>query len=86
MADANADLIRAYVNRSYIEPARQSGITTVEVVAGDVHRDLGLENRMPAVCSALDARRFQEEYRVILNSRTGPKQSSTARWRFGVRP
>jgi len=39
-------------------------------------------NRMPAICSALEAQKFQEQYRVILSSRSGPKQSSTAKWRF----
>jgi 5-methylcytosine-specific restriction enzyme B len=82
MATATADQIRAYVNKAFLEPAKRAGKTAVEVIAGDVHADLKLDNRMPAICSALDAQKFQEQYRVILSSRSGPKQSSTAKWRF----
>jgi len=51
MKIATADGIRSYVNRVFIEPARLSGSITVRVNAGDVHRDMALVNRMPAVCS-----------------------------------
>jgi hypothetical protein len=84
MAIVTADQIRACVNRAYIEPARRAGKTDVVVVAGDVHADLKLDNRMPAICSALDAQKFQEQYRVILSTRSGPRQSSMAIWRFGI--
>ena len=52
------------------------------IVAGDVHKDMRLKSRMPAVCAALDAQKFQDEYGVVLSSRAGPKQGSTATWRF----
>lgn len=80
----NADQIRAYVNTAFLEPARRAGKTDVVIVAGDVHADLKLDNRMPAVCSALDAQKFQDQYRVILSTRSGPRQSSTATWRFSI--
>jgi len=90
MTTATADEIRAYVNRVFIEPARKSGKTSVQVVSGDVHKDMrkdmGLENRMPAVCSALDARKFEDEYRVITSSRVGPRRSSTVCWLFAIKP
>ncbi len=86
MATGTADEIRAYVNRVYIEPARKSAKASVEVVSGEVHKDMGLENRMPAVCAALDAKKFGDEYRVIASKRVGPKQSSTVRWLFAIRP
>jgi len=84
MASMTADQIRAYVNKVFVEPARRAGKTDVVIVAGDVHADLKLDNRMPAVCSALDAQVFQQNYRVVLSARSGPRQSSTATWRFSI--
>ncbi len=77
MTTATADELRSYVNRVFIEPARKAGRSSVAVVSGEVHKDIGLENRMPNVCSALDATKFEEEYRVITSSRVGPRRSST---------
>jgi len=81
-----ANKIRCYVNESFIEPARIAGNTSVTVTAGDVHKDLKLESRMPAVCAALDAAKFQEHSRVLLSKRSGPKQSSTVKWVFSIEP
>ena len=86
MTTATADEIRAYVNRAFIEPARNAGRSSVTVVSGEVHKDMGLESRMPAVCSALDAKKFEEEYRVLKSRRDGPKQSSTVSWLFAIQP
>jgi 5-methylcytosine-specific restriction enzyme B len=80
MAESLTDRILRYVYDAIIEPARKTGRTCVAVTAGDVHKDLRLENRMPAVCAALDAAKFQEQYRVVLSRRSGPKQSSTVTW------
>lgn len=80
-----AKRIRAHVNRTVIEPARRAGKTEALVVANEVHTGLRLENRMPAVCAALDAQVFQDRYDVVLAQRTGPKQSSTVTWRFSLR-
>jgi hypothetical protein len=84
VSTATADSIREYVNITYVEPARRSRKSEVTVVSLNVHHDMGLENRMPAVCSALDAKKFQQKYRVVLKHRSGPKQSSTVTWRFVV--
>lgn len=82
MVGSLADRIRRHVNETVIAPARNAGKTAVIVVAGDVHKDLRLKDRMPAICGALDAQKFQDEYRVVLCKRSGPKQSSTATWSF----
>ena len=84
MVESLADRIRRHVNASFIEPARKAGRTQVLVTAGDVHKDLRLENRMPAVCAALDAAKFQTEYRVVTSRRSGPNQSSTVTWLFSI--
>ena len=81
-----ADQIRRHVNDELIEPARKAKRSQVIVRAGDVHKDLDLKNRMPAVCGALNARKFQDEYRVILSKRTGPSQGANATWYFGILP
>lgn len=81
-----ADQIRQHVNTAFFEPARKAGKASVHIVAGDVHSDLGLKNRMPAVCSAIDARKLQDEYRVFLIKRKGPPQSSTVSWDFELLP
>lgn len=79
-----ADQIRQYVRVQLIEPARVAGRRQVKVRAGDVHAALDLENRMPAVCGALDAGRFSDEARVTLVRRSGPKQGANAEWIFGL--
>ncbi len=80
-----AEQIRVYANRAFIEPARRAGRTEVTIVAGDMHKDMRLTNRMPAVCAALDAQKFQEEYGVVLSSRAGPRQGATAAWKYSLR-
>lgn len=82
---SDAEKIRAHVNKAFIEPARKVGRTHAEVVAADVHKDLRLEQRFPAVCSAIDAQKFQDQYGVVLRNRTGPKQGATVKWTFSLR-
>ncbi len=75
-----ADRIRAHVVTELIEPARAAGRTTVTVRAGDIHAALDLENRMPAVCGALDAHKFYAESGVALTQRPGRSSAPTAEW------
>src|ERR1035437_7273202 len=56
-----ADEIRRFVYQHYVVAARNRGRSDVEVRAGDVHHDMQLVGRMPAVCSALGAK-FEMEY------------------------
>jgi 5-methylcytosine-specific restriction enzyme B len=84
MTEKLADKIRYHVNENYIEPARKSHNTEVIVKALDVHNDMNLTNRMPAVCGAIDMAFFEREYNVQLISRSGPKQGSTVSWKFKI--
>ena len=77
---SQADQIRQYVISELIEPARFARRGHVIIRSGDVHRALGLHNRMPAVCGAMDAAFFEEQAQVEVISRTGPHQSSTVEW------
>lgn len=82
---ATAAKIRAYANEAFIEPARKARRTEATISASDIHKDLKLEARYPLVCSALDARKFQDDCRVILSKRSGPKQGSTVVWTFLIK-
>ena len=79
-----ADDIREYVCHVYIEPARKGGEREVRVRAGDVHKEMGLCQRIPAVCSAIGSNKFQDEYRVRLVGREGPTNGSNVYFTFEV--
>jgi len=80
-----ADRIRAFVGHEYAIPARGAGAREFRVRAGDVHRRMGLEQRMPAVCAALEARVFAAEYRLELLSHEGPPRGANAVYTFALR-
>ncbi len=75
-----ADRIRYYVRVELVEPAREAGQSQITVRAGDVHKALGLENRMPVVCGALDAAKFYAQAGVTKIERRGPPQGANAEW------
>lgn len=82
---ALADDIRRYVLNHHVEQARAAGATSVAVVAGEIHREMGFQHRTAAVCAALDSQLFLRFADVTLLQREGPAQSTTARWVFGIR-
>jgi hypothetical protein len=55
-----ADRIRQFALDRYIVPARTRHDAEIVIRAGDVRRDMGLVSAMPAVCSALGGRKFEE--------------------------
>ena len=80
-----ADEIREYVLVAIMKPARRKGEEVVTFTALKVHRGMGIQgNRMPDVCSAIDANTFLEATGARLVERTGPAQSTTAKWTFAV--
>jgi len=60
--------IRTFAGDKYIKPLWKNG-GTVQIRAGDVHKAMNLNNRMPAVCGALDTKMFREFFNVNLISR-----------------
>ena len=80
-----ADRIRQYVLEKKITPARQQDRLNVTIVAGEIHAEMGLENRIPAVCGALDAEKFLDYASIRLIERRGPRQGSKAEWVFALR-
>lgn len=79
-----ADQIRQYVVDEIVAPARQAGHTEVTIRAGDVHQAMGLNDRMPAVCSAISAEKFYDQVGVVLKERSGPHQGANAVWLFNL--
>jgi hypothetical protein len=79
------DRIRDHARRQYIEAARRRRESVVQIVAGDVHKALGLSNRVPVVCNALSSKRFLEENRIALESREGPPSGLSTTVRFTYR-
>jgi len=71
-SNSNADFIRQYALDKYVSPARHRRDKTFSINVGGVHKDLGLHNRVPAVCSALTSRKFVIENSLHLISKTGP--------------
>lgn len=79
-----ADRIRDYANRVYVEPARAQGQREVTIRAGDVHKQMRLSDQMPAVCGALGSNKFQEEYRVRRVSVDGPLNGPNCQLTFEI--
>ena len=79
-----ADRIRQHVLVHHIVPSRDAGENLIAVRAGDVHREMGLQDRVPAVVSALDTQRFQGMAGVVMEGRSGPPQGATTAFTFRV--
>ena len=75
-----ADDIRDYLRAKYIAPARARDESVIRIMAGDVHRDMHLHNRVPAVCQVLRGQKFLAENHLTLEKWEAPPggQSTTA--------
>jgi hypothetical protein len=83
--DSTTEHIREYAKNAIVEPARRQHLSIIRIVAGDVHKTLGLNNRVPLVCSALGSRKFQQENHLELISREGPPSGQSSRVTFTYR-
>lgn len=83
--DSYSEQVRIHAAGTYIGAGRKRGDPTVRIVAGDVHRALGLHNRYPLVCNALSSRKFLAENRLELVQREGPPSGQGARVAFTYR-
>jgi len=81
-----SDAVRQHVVNNYVSPARQQGTTSITLKSGDIHKQLSLAGRLPQVCSAIDARRFETEANVRLVDRQGPPVSLSVTWQFDLLP
>ena len=64
--------VRDFVRKQYIEPARRKGQKRVRIVAGDVHRALNMQNRVPNVCTALTSKILLRENHLVIEEKEGP--------------
>jgi hypothetical protein len=67
-----SDEVIQYAVRSYVEPAAKAGSKVIRIRAGDVHKALRLNNRVPSVCQALASKRFLDQNNLVLLDRQGP--------------
>ena len=81
-----SDAIRQHVLQKYVAPARERGTRSITLRSGDIHKQLLLSERLPQVCSAIDARRFEIEANAKLLDRQGPPVSPSVTWRFELMP
>ena len=85
---SDTERVRAWVQTNVIEPAKARGERVVSVTAGDVHKELGLKNRVPVVCQALKSKRFLRANHLVLKEVSGPPSglSTTVRFTYELEP
>src|SRR5258706_15344308 len=85
-APPDSDAIRRHAYERYISAARRRKEKTVAINAGEVHRALALNNRVPLVCAALGSKKFLTEHGLRLLSKTGPPsgQSTTVTFTYEI--
>ena len=79
---SQADQIRQYLYKNFIRNQHSGDV--VQIRAGDVHKDMGLQSRMPAVCSVLDGKKFLSEFNLEFLKRSGPPQGANVFFTFKV--
>lgn len=84
MTDSDADRIRQFALEHFIQPARDNGVSSVTIRAGDVHNALELSNAHANVCQALRGRLFRNLAGVGEPVVTGPENSSTTNFVFAL--
>jgi hypothetical protein len=82
----NSDAVRRHAYEKYIASARRRREKTVAINVGEVHRALGLNNRVPLVCAALGSKKFLAEHGLRIVSKTGPPsgQSTTVTFTYEI--
>ena len=77
-----ADRIRLHAYEKCVIPARDRGRQELEIRAGDVHSDMRLHNRLPAVCAALGSNKFANMAGLTSLGSTGPANGANAIFKF----
>ena len=80
-----ADEVRQHCIENIVKPARRAGQKEIEIRAGDIHHAMGYQSRMPLVCSALGAKKFEKKAEVERVSITGPSNGANALFKFKIR-
>src|SRR5579864_6041034 len=79
-----AEKIRIYGRDKYVLAAKERGQARFAIRAGDVVHALGLNGRVPAVCSALRTNQFLRDNGLRIVDTAGPKsgQSTTVTFTY----
>lgn len=77
-----AERARLVAFNYFIEPAREAGLTSVTIRAGDLHDMSGLVKNWANVCQALEGDMFQKLASVPTPTRSGPERSTTTEYTF----
>ena len=84
VAETLSDRIRQHVLTHHIAPARDAGENVITVRAGDVSREMGLQDRVPAVCAALRSRKFRDLADVDLTGDPDRQDGATTTFDYTV--
>jgi hypothetical protein len=81
-----SDAIRQHAYQKYVLDAHRRKEKLISINVGDVHREMGLSNRVPLVCAALGSKKFLTEYGLRVVSKSGPPsgQSTTVTFLYEV--
>lgn len=80
--ETQADAIRQYALANRVMPWRESDGDVLTIRAGDLEREMGLQNVTPNVCNALEGRKFLALANLELVRRDGPHQSTTTTYHY----
>src|SRR5262249_15617090 len=71
--------VRIRAENEYVNPARARKAQQFSITVGEVHKGLGLHNRVPQVCAALKSEKFLRRNGLRLVRQSGPPsgQSTT---------
>lgn len=83
---SGSDAIRRHAYEKYVLPVRRRKERLISINVGDVHREMGLSNRVPLVCAALGSKKFLTEHGLRIVSKTGPPsgQSTTVTFLYEI--
>lgn len=79
-----ADDVRGY-GKANIEPSRRRGEKQIAIRAGDIRTAMGYKNRMPLVCAAPGAKKFEVFAGGERVSLTGSSNGANAIFSFRLR-
>jgi hypothetical protein len=83
---SGSDAIRRHAYQKYVLQGRSRGEKIISINVGEVHRELGLINRVPLVCAALGSKKFLTQHGLRIVSKTGPPsgQSTTVTFLYEI--
>ena len=81
---SEADRIRLFTFATVIAPARNANQQTVTVRAGDLHKEMGLQNRYASVVNALRGRKFAALADVTIVHQEGARVGASTQFTFAL--